>query len=135
VNSITETENEELIAKVNELLGRVKGKETYVNAITNANIEDVDFIARNPYMPAWKSQNYGSNFQKNYSNPTGNPHPNNNTNNSGVSGSNISALESSLKSFINSQNEKNKMLMKITKNHDTLIAKLSNQAVSMKSDM
>jgi hypothetical protein len=27
------------------------------------------------------------------------------------------------------------MLMKITENHNTLIAKLSNQAVSMKSDM
>jgi uncharacterized protein YoxC len=52
VNSITETENEELIAKVNELLGIVKGKETHVNAITNANIEDVDFIAHSSYMPA-----------------------------------------------------------------------------------
>jgi hypothetical protein len=36
---------------VNELLGIVKGKETHVNAITSANIEDVEFIARNPYMP------------------------------------------------------------------------------------
>jgi hypothetical protein len=133
VNSITKIENEELIAKVNELLGIVKGKETHVNAITNANIEDVDFIARNPYMSAWKSQNYGCNFQNNYSNPAGNP--NNNTNNNGFSGSNLPALESSLKSFINSQNEQNKLLMKITENHDTLIAKLSNQVVSMKSDM
>jgi hypothetical protein len=134
VNSITETENEELITKVNELLGIVKGKETHVNAITNANVEDVDFIARNPYMSAWKSQNYGSNFQKNYSNPEGNPNPNNNSNN-GVSGSNLAALESSLIYFMNSQNEQNKVLMKIIENHDILIAKLSNQAVSMKSDM
>jgi hypothetical protein len=58
VNSITETENEEIIAKVIELLGMVKSKENHVNAITNASIEHVDFIARNPYMPAWKSQNY-----------------------------------------------------------------------------
>jgi hypothetical protein len=134
VNSITEIENEELIARVNELLGIVKGKETHVNAITNANVEDVDFIARNLYMPAWMSQNYGSNFQKNYSNPAGNPNPNNNNNN-GVGSSNLDALEISLKSFMNSQNEQNKVLMKITENHDTLIAKLSNQAVSMKSDM
>jgi hypothetical protein len=73
--------------------------------ITNANIEDVDFIARNPYMPAWKNQNYGSNFQKNYSNPPSNPNPNNNTNNNGVSVSNLPVLESSVKYFINSQNE------------------------------
>jgi hypothetical protein len=86
VNSITEIENEELIAKVNELLGIVKDKENHVNAISNANIEEVDFIARNPYMPSWKSQNYGSNFQKNYSNPAGNPNPNNYTNNNGFSG-------------------------------------------------
>jgi hypothetical protein len=81
VDSITETKDEELITKVNEPLGIVKGKETHVNAITNANIEDVDFITHNPYMPAWKSQNYGSNFQKNYSNPVGNPNPNSNSNN------------------------------------------------------
>jgi K+-transporting ATPase c subunit len=85
-------------------------------------------------MPAWKSQNYGSNFQNNYFHSC-NPNSNNNTNNNGVSGSNLSIVESSLKSSINSQNEQNKMLMKITKIHDTLIAKLSNQAVSMKSDM
>jgi hypothetical protein len=36
---------------------------------------------------------------------------------------------------MNSQNEQNKVLMKITENHDTLIAKLSKQVVSMKSDM
>jgi hypothetical protein len=135
MNSIIEIENAEFIAKVNELLDIVKGKETHVNAITNDSIEDTDFIARNPYMPTWKNQNYSSNFQKNYSNPAGNPNPNNNTNNNGVSGNNLSALESSLKYFINSQNEKNKMLMKITENHDTLIAKLSNQAMSIKSDM
>jgi hypothetical protein len=92
------------------------------------------FIAHNPYMPAWKSQTYGSNFQKNYSNPASNPN-NNNANNNGVSGSNLPALESSLIFFINSENEQNKMLMKITKKQDTLIATLSNQAVSMKSGM
>jgi hypothetical protein len=86
-------------------------------------------------MHAWKSQNYGSNFQKNYSNPADNLNHNSNSNNNRVSGSNLDALESSLKSFMNSQNQQNKMLMKIIENHDTLIAKLSNQDVSMKSDM
>jgi hypothetical protein len=108
---------------VNGLHGIVKGKETHVNAITNANIEDVDFIARNPSMPAWKSPNYGSNFQKNYSNPACNLNPNSNSNNNGVSGSNLAALESSLKYFINSQNEQNKKLIKITENYDNLISK------------
>jgi hypothetical protein len=76
-------------------------------------------------------------FQKNYSNPVGNPNQNSNSNNNnnGVSASNLAALESSLKSSMNSQNEQNKMLMKIIENHDTLIFKLSNQAMSMKSDM
>jgi hypothetical protein len=86
-------------------------------------------------MHAWKSQNYGSNFQNNYSSPADNLNHNSNSNNNGVSGSNLDALESSLKSFMNSENQQNKMLMKITENHDTLIAKLSNQDVSMKSDM
>jgi hypothetical protein len=35
----------------------IKGKEeAQVHAITNARVEDVDFIARNPYNPTWKSQ-------------------------------------------------------------------------------
>ena len=73
VNSTNETENEELVAMVNEILGLVKGNDTQVNAITDTTIVEVDFIARNPYMPAWKSQNYGSNFQKPYSYPEGAP--------------------------------------------------------------
>jgi hypothetical protein len=57
VNSIHETKNEERrVAKVNEILGINKGNETKVNAITNTT-EEVDFIARNPYMPSWKIQN------------------------------------------------------------------------------
>jgi hypothetical protein len=50
----------------------LKGKEnTQINSITNSNVEEVDFIARNPYNPASKNQNFGSNFQKQYTNPTG----------------------------------------------------------------
>ena len=53
VNSITEGNNEELTSKVDELINILKGKEnTQVNAITNSNIEEVDFIARNHYNPA-----------------------------------------------------------------------------------
>lgn len=33
------------------------------------------------------------------------------------------------------QTKKNKIFIKITENHDTLIGKLSNQAVSLKNDM
>ena len=57
VNSITECNNEELTSKVYAITNVLKGKEsTQVNAITNSNVEEVDFIARNPYNPAWKSQ-------------------------------------------------------------------------------
>lgn len=72
VNSTIEEKNGELTAKVDELLNIIKGNEdTQVNAITNTNVEEVDFIACNPYNPAWKSQSYGSNFQKQYSNLAG----------------------------------------------------------------
>jgi hypothetical protein len=37
-----------------------------MHAITDVRIEDVDFIARSSYNPAWKGQNYGSNFPKQY---------------------------------------------------------------------
>jgi hypothetical protein len=52
VNSI-KGNNEELTSKVDEFLNILKGKEnTQFNAITNSNVEEVDFIARNPYNPA-----------------------------------------------------------------------------------
>ena len=74
VNSITEGNNEDLTSKLDELLNILKGKEnTQVNAITNSKVEEVDFIDKNPYNPAWKSQNFGSNFQKQYTNPAGVP--------------------------------------------------------------
>jgi hypothetical protein len=39
VNSIHETENEELVTKVNELLGIIKGNNTQVTAITDTTTE------------------------------------------------------------------------------------------------
>jgi hypothetical protein len=69
VNSIIEENSEELTPKVDELLHIIKVKEdTQVSAITNTNVEEVDFIAHNPYNLTWKSQNYGSNFQIQYVN-------------------------------------------------------------------
>jgi hypothetical protein len=70
-------------------------------------------------------------LQKNYPNPAGAPN-NNNANNNGTSGSNLPMIENSLKYFIQAQTEQNKILIKIRENHDTLIGKLSNQAVSLK---
>ena len=90
VNSVTPEENVELTAKLDELILAVKGKETQVKAISESNIEEVDFIARNDYNPAWK-KNYNQNYQKPYSNPAGN------SNN--FSGMSNCSLQESLKSF------------------------------------
>jgi len=133
VNSINEEKNEELTAKIYELLNIIKGKETQVNAISKTNVEEVDFIARNPYNPAWKSQNYGSNFQKPYPNPAG--APNNNNNNVGANHGNLPMIENSFKAFMQAQTEQNNTLIKISENHDNIIGKLSNQAISIRNDM
>ena len=61
VNSVTPEENVELTAKLDELILAVKGKETQVKAILESNIEEIDFIARNDYNPAWK-KNYNQNY-------------------------------------------------------------------------
>jgi hypothetical protein len=64
VNSVTQESNEDLTTQVDELISITKGKEEIqVNAITNATIEEADFMARN--------FNHGSNYQKRYSNPEG----------------------------------------------------------------
>ena len=62
MNSVTPEENVELTAKLDELILAVKGKETQVKAIPESNIEEVDFIARNDYNPAWK-KNYSQNIR------------------------------------------------------------------------
>jgi hypothetical protein len=77
VNSISKERNKELNAKVHALINLIKGKEEAQVHATDARIEDVDFITRNPYNPAWKSQNYGSNFPKQYPNPADAPNNNN----------------------------------------------------------
>ena len=45
VNSVTEEKNEVLTTKVDELICMIKGNEG--KAITDAKVEEVDFIARN----------------------------------------------------------------------------------------
>ena len=94
VNSVTPEENVELTAKLDGLILAVKGKETQVKAIPESNIEEVDFIARNDYNPAWK-KNYSQGYQKPYPNPAGAPN--------NFSGANNSSLQDSLKSFVDSQ--------------------------------
>ena len=116
----------ELTAKLDELILAVKGKETQVKAIPESNIEEVDFIARNDYNPAWK-KNYSQNYQKPYSNPAGNSN-----NFSGISNG---SLQETLKSFMDSQTEQNNILVKITENHDNMLGKLSNQSVSLRNDV
>jgi hypothetical protein len=70
VNSITEEKNNDLMTKEDELIRIIIGKEeNQINAVTNAKVEDVDFLASNFFNPAWKNQNYGSTFQKPYPNP------------------------------------------------------------------
>src|SRR4051812_26565954 len=96
VNSVTPQENEELNAKLDELILTVKGKETLVRATPEPTIEEIDFIAHNDYNPSWK-ENYNPNFQKHYSNPARNS-------NNNIASSN-SSLQETLKSFMDSQNE------------------------------
>jgi hypothetical protein len=52
--------------KVDELICMIKGNETQGKAITDANAEEVDFIACNYPYPAWMNKSYHSNFQKPY---------------------------------------------------------------------
>ena len=75
MNSITPQENEELNAKLDELILAVKGKETQVRATPETNIEEIDFVAHNDYNPAWK-KSYNPNFQKHYASPAGNSNNN-----------------------------------------------------------
>ena len=63
VNSITEANNEVLTAKVDELICMIKGNEG--NAISNSQIEEIDFIARNSNYHAWPNINFNG-FQKPY---------------------------------------------------------------------
>ena len=65
----------------------IKGNEG--NAISNSQIEEIDFIARNNNYPAWPNKNYNS-FQKPYPSNAGVPNTyaggsSNNNNNETVS--------------------------------------------------
>ena len=50
-------------------------------------------------------------------------------------GTSNGSLQETLKSFIDSQNEQNNILVKITENHDAMLGKLSNQVVSLRNDL
>src|SRR4051812_45015865 len=54
VNSVTPQENEELNAKLDELILAFKCKETQVRVTPEPTIKEIDFIARKDYNPAWK---------------------------------------------------------------------------------
>ena len=45
------------------------------------------------------------------------------------------SLQETLKTFIDSQNEQNNILVKIMENHDDMLGKLSNQAISLRNDL
>ena len=125
--------NEDLTAKLDELICIIKGKDkTQVNAISKAKVEEVDFIARNSYNPAWKSQNYGSNFQKPY-NRAGAPSYNNNNN--GANNGNRQPLDDVLKTFINAQTEHNNSILKTVEMHDRTIGQMISRVVVMKHDV
>ena len=111
--------------KVDELLRILNSKNAQVNAITNSNIEEVDFIAHNPYNTALKSQNYEWNFQKQYSNPAGALDNNNFNNYDGANHGNL-LVENSFKTFMQAQIDQNNVLIKITEKHDNIIGKLCN---------
>ena len=132
VNSITEANNEVLTAKVDELICMIKGNEG--NAISNSQIEEIDFIARNSNYPAWPNKNYNG-FQKPY--PSNAGVPNNyagGSNNNNVNG-NRQSLEDFLKKNIQAQSEQNNHIVKMTENHDVAIGQLTKQVVVIKSDI
>ena len=65
VNAVTSSKNKELTAKVDELRSTLKHKnEAQVNAITNAQIEEIYFIACNTYNPAWKKFKLSANLSE-----------------------------------------------------------------------
>jgi hypothetical protein len=122
VNSISEENNEDLTAKVDELINIDKGNEAQVNAITNAKVEEVDFLVHKFLNPTWRSQNYGSNFRKPYLNLAGVTNNYNRGNNC-----NRQSLEYSLKTFMQAQTEQNNLVIKMTENHETTLGQLPKQ--------
>src|SRR3954464_6433037 len=97
-----------------------------LRATPELTIEEIDFIACNDYNPAWKN-NYNPNFQKHYYSPVGNSNNNMESSNS--------SLQETLKSFMDSQNEQNNILVKITENHEAMLGKISNEAISLRNDL
>ena len=94
MNSVTKEKNEVLTTKVDELICTIKSNEG--KAISDAKVEEKDFISHNNSYPAWMNKGYNSNFQKPYPNPAGASN-----NYSGGNGNgNHQSLEDSLKSFM-----------------------------------
>ena len=141
VDAISETNNKELTSKVDELIVVLKGKnEAQVNAISNAQIEKIDFIARNTFNPRWKGPNFGPNSLKPYDHARA---PNNNYYNGAPVNSNYNeansgnrqSLEDTLKSFVNSQTRQNSACHKMVENHDNILGQLTQKVSTMKNDL
>jgi hypothetical protein len=98
----------------------LKFNEAQVNAITNAKVEEVYFLARNTFKPSWSNQNYGSSFEKTYHSPAG---VTNNDNYKGNNG-NHQSVEGSLKTFMQVQTEQNNLVIKMTEKHETALEQL-----------
>ena len=127
--NVIEENSSELTTKLEELISLMKGKEEVnVNAITNEETSDVNFIARNSYNPNWKNNSYAPKL----------PYPNNggaSNNFNGANGSNRNTLEETLKSFIASQTEQNENFKNILKNHDNLLGQLTSKVVGLTKDV
>lgn len=130
VYSIFEDKNEELTAKIDQLIGIIKGKEEVnVNAITEVDT-DVNFIAPSNYNPNWKNQNYASNYPK----PL---YPTNQgaSNNYGASTGNRSSLEETPNTFMTAQTEQNKTFTDVLKSHDNLLGQLTTKIAGLPNDV
>ena len=124
-----EESSTELTAKLDELISMMKGKEEVnVNAITNEETSDVNFIAHNSYNPNWKNNGYAPRL----------PYPSNSgasNNFNGASRSNRNTLEDTMKSFIASQTEQNESFKNFLKNHDNLLGQLTSKIVGLTNDV
>ena len=110
----------------------LKGNEG--NAISNSQIEEIDFKARNNNYPAWPNKNYNG-FQKPYPSNAGVPNNYAGGSNNNNSKGNRRSLEYSLKKIMQAQSEQNNLIVKTTENHDVAIGQLTKQVVVMKTDI
>ena len=128
MNAIEEN-NAELTSKLDEPISVMKGKEEVnLNAITNEEVSDVNFIARNSHNPNRSNNGYAPKL----------PYPNNNgapNNFNGDSSNNRNTLKDTLEFFIASQSEQNENFKNILKNHDNLLGYLTGKIVVLTNDV